>query len=174
MFILRDYFLKRSLVILKRYIFKLMFVYKDMDRFYLQGEFFVIEVIELGFFFRVYFFMFFYGVVIFEQFVVYIIFEFFFWVRRCDVSLEFRVFIESCRIEAIRKRVMYVVFGFEMYVEFEQRVGSERVVLIFVVVYNFVAIVVDDVVGVYQTRVERVVFYVDVADFIFFQDVVGY
>lgn len=145
-----------------------------MDRFYLQGEFFVIEVVELGFFFRVYFFMFFYGVVIFEQFVVYIIFEFFFGVRRRDVSLEFRVFIESCRIEAIRKRVMYVVFGFEMYVEFKQRVGSDRVELVFVVVYYFMAIVVDDVVGVYQIRVERVVFYVDVADFIFSQDVIGY
>lgn len=114
------------------------------------------------------------GVVILEQLAAHTTPEPLPRVRRCDVSLELRVLIEPCRTEATRKRVMHVVLGLEMYVELEQRVGSERAVLTFVVAHNFVAIVVDDVVGVHQTRVERVVLHADVTDLTLLQDVAGH
>lgn len=114
------------------------------------------------------------GVVILEQLAAHTTPEPLPWVRRCDVSLELRVLIEPCWTEATRKRVMHVVLGLEMYVELEQRVGSDRAELAFVVAHYLMAIVVDDVVGVHQTSVERVVLHADVTDLALLQDVAGH
>lgn len=114
------------------------------------------------------------GVVILEQLAAHTTPEPLPGVRRRDVSLELRVLIEPCWTEATRKRVMHVVLGLEMYVELEQRVGSDRAELAFVVAHYLMAIVVDDVVGVHQTRVERVVLHADVTDLTLLQDVAGH